>query len=90
MMQCELVIDRQLITKITAINKGPIASVDEHDDWFVYEWNAWRIDPDNPRVVLRYAAGELVHRRGDEIEELALKILTQYRSILTGNVHESG
>ena len=27
-----------------AINKGPIASVDEHDDWFVYEWNAWRID----------------------------------------------
>ena len=60
--------------------QGMATGPDGTTGWFVYEWNAWRVDPEKPSAgILHYAAGEVVHRYWDGIEELAIKVLGEYR-----------
>jgi hypothetical protein len=84
MMRFEIQVNEEPITKVSVINKGlahaPEGLRDE-GDWRVYEWNAWRVNPNDLKGIQHYAAGELVHRRLDGIEELAIKVLQEYRRV---------
>jgi hypothetical protein len=92
-MDFELRVNDHPVTRVSAIRKGrataptsnesqtaPTFDIDDPDPWFVYEWNAWRVSPDDGRI-RHYAAGELVHRYADGIERLAILILDEYRQV---------
>jgi hypothetical protein len=87
MMSFELAVNETPITKVSVIRKGAASAppgYGNEEGWFVYEWNAWRVDPERPNAfngIRHYAAGELVHRYADGAEELAIKVLTEYREV---------
>jgi hypothetical protein len=82
-MHFELRINDYPVTRVSVIRKGFATDPERPDPAFVYEWNAWRVDPENPNssAIRHYAAGELVHRYADGIEELAIKVLNEYRAV---------
>lgn len=95
-MHFELRINDYPVTRVSVIRKGratpPTSNqsqtastfdINDPDAWFVYEWNAWRVDPEHPNgsSIMHYAAGELIHRYHDGIEELAIKVLGEYRQV---------
>lgn len=95
-MHFELRINAEPITKVSVVWKRPadlaadgLAGFQSCGDWthgggnYVYEWTAWRVDPESPNgMSLRnHASGEVIHCYQDGIEELAIKVLREYRRI---------
>lgn len=86
-MQFELQVNGYPVTCVSAIRKGMASAppgAGNEEGWFVYEWNAWRVDPEHPNHggIRHYAAGELVHRYADGLEALAVLILNEYRGLM--------
>lgn len=78
MMHFELKVNGDEITKVSVVRIGQCAVGGK--GWFVYEWDAWRPDAEEPqRRLHRYCHGSVSHRYDDGIEELAIKVLSDYR-----------
>jgi hypothetical protein len=92
MMSFEIAVNETPVTKVSVIRKGMASAPPGHgneEGWFVYEWNAWRVNPDGTGI-RHYAAGELVHRYADGAEELAIKVLTEYRQVARPEMELAG
>lgn len=81
MMHFSLQVNCQDITKFSVVNMGDSGDEDEMG-WCVYDWTGWRPDPQVRDRISHYATGRLTHRRDHGIEELAVKVLTEYQRLM--------
>lgn len=78
MMHFELKINGEEIVKVSVVRVKT-----EDDGNHIYDWTAWRPCAELPLRLDRYAQSVVVHREDDGIEELAIKVLTMYRKVLS-------
>ena len=81
MMHFALMVNGQEITKFSVHNVGEDPTEDA-TGYFVYDFTGWRPDPVDERRISRYVTGQLSHRRENGIEELAIKVLSEYQRLL--------
>lgn len=83
MMQCEMSVPGSGVVSrihVVRVRTEVLTNLDEPNQTIaVYEYTAWRPDPENPAAMNKYVKGQVAHDPEDSIEKLMLRVLTDHQ-----------